>query len=310
MVGCYGLGSVSGKVPSIPSLLPGLPPGYSGEHISMTKNQFDKLKLAIQEKIIDIWTPEHDASGHHYRYKDYPDLQDSVTTKLGILNKPHLLKWAIRKGLEWMELEERWSRLSGPDREELLSGAQSAFTDIRDDAGSVGGIAHLAVEDYLKEWIATEQRPLDIKKFLKVDTDPRAIASARAFEALCKKKNIIPVASEILVGNRKYSAGTLDILCFYEGQLTLLDLKTSNAVDKISYPLQVAAYVYFFKYMTKIPLSRAKIIHVSKDCDRFDVYTIKNMSTAWKAFKAVCTLYDWIHDKKPKIEKDIKRISL
>lgn len=276
----------------------------------MTNLQYEKLKDIIKNKVVDVWIPEHSATGHHYRHKDGSILHDSVTTKLGILNKPHLLRWAIRKGIEFLEVEDRWQRLQSPDREELLSGAQSAFTDIRDDAGSVGTQAHDAIEKYIKEWIETKKRPEDIKTFLRPDADPRAIASARALESLLRKKEVIPVASEILVGHTKYSAGTLDFLCFWEGKLVLVDFKTSNAVDKINYSMQVAAYLYFFKHMTKIPLTRAKIIHLSKDSDKFDVYNVKNIGEAWKAFKAVCAVYDWINDSKGKCEKDIKRISI
>ena len=274
----------------------------------MNDRGLQKLKDIIKDKIDGIWIPEHDSIGHHYRYKDYPDLKDSVTQKLQILSKPHLTKWAVKMGIEFLEKENRFNRLSGPDREELVSAAQSAHTDVRDDAGAVGTVAHDAIEQYIKTWIATGARPLDIRTFMKPECDPRSIASARAVQKLFVEKQIIPVASEILVGHQKYSAGTLDFLCFWEGQLTLVDWKTSNAVDKISYSLQVAAYLYFFKHMTKIPLSRAKIIHLSKDYDKFDVYNVKNLAAAWKTFKAVCQVYDWMRDKKEKIEKDVKRI--
>lgn len=276
----------------------------------MRQAQFDKLQEVIREKIHGVWEPKHDASGHHYKHKNFPDILDSVTTKLGILSKPHLLRWSIKKGIEFLEVEDRWQRLKGPDREELINGAQSAYTDIRDDAGSVGTQAHNAIEDYIKQWINTGVRPDDIRLFLKPGADPRAIAGARALESLFRKKEIIPVASEILVGDVRYSAGTLDFLCFWEGKLTLVDFKTSNAIDKINYSMQVAAYLYFFKYMTKLPLTRAKIIHLSKESDKFEVYNVKNISTAWKAFKCICGVYDWIYDRKEKCEKDLKRMTI
>jgi DNA-binding CsgD family transcriptional regulator len=274
----------------------------------MRQAQLDKLKQVIKDKVEGFWEPKHDAFGHHYKHKDFPNIQDSVTTKLGILNKPHLLRWAIKKGVEFLEVDKRYERLSGPDREELINGAQSAYTDIRDDAGSVGTQAHDAFEIYIKEWIKTGVRPEDIKRYLKANADTRAIASARALESLFKSKSIVPVASEILVGIPRYSAGTLDFLCFWEGKLTLVDFKTSNAVDKTNYSMQVAAYLYFFKYMTKIPLNCAKIIHLSKDSVKFDVYNVKNVGAAWAAFKSVCAIYDWEHSRNEKCEKDINRI--
>lgn len=274
----------------------------------MTERQIKKIKTLINEKIFDVWRAEHDSSGHHYRHKYTNILHDSVTTKLQILNKPHLLKWAIRKGIEWLEYEERWSRLSGYDREELLAGAQSAYTDIRDDAGSVGTQAHDAIERYILDWIHTGKRVDDIKVYFKPESDPRAIASARGIEALFKKKNIIPLASEILVGHPKYSAGTLDFLCFWDGVLTMVDFKTSNQVDKNNYSMQVSAYIKFFTYMTKIRVPQAKIIHLNKNSNKYDVYRVVDINGAWKAFKAVCALYDWINSRHDKCEKDINKI--
>ena len=274
----------------------------------MTNRDLEKLKTIIKEKVDGKWVPKHDAFGHHYSNGSI--LQDSVTTKLGILNKPHLLKWAIRKGVEFLEFENRWQRLASHDREELLSGAQSAYTDIRDDAGSVGTQAHNGIEKYILEWISTQKRPDDIKKFLIEKADPRAIASARGIEALFKTKEIIPVASEILVGHHKYSAGTLDFLCFWEGKLTLVDFKTSNHIDKISYSMQVAAYKYFFEHMTGIKIPQLKIIHLSKDYDKYDIYKVNNIGQASIAFKALCRVYDWMTDGKEKVAKDIKRLRI
>lgn len=273
----------------------------------MTQKRLEQIKEKIKS-LEGIWIPEHDSSGHHYRHRDIGCLQDSVTTKLGILNKPHLLKWAIKMGIEWLEVESRWQRLSGYDREELVSGAQTAFTDIRDDAGSVGTQAHDAIEDYIKSWIETGTKPEDIKVFFKPMADSRAIASARSIEALFKKKVIYPLASEILVGHPKYSAGTLDFLCLWEGELTLVDFKTSNAIDKISYAMQVIGYSKFFTFMTGIVIPKHKIIHLSKEYDKYDVYRILFPATAWKAFKAICTVYDWMYSRIDKVEKDITKI--
>lgn len=284
-----------------------------------------KLKALIAEHVAGRWVPEHDQYGHHYREiipasKDprvkmntEGVLQDSVTTKLGILNKPHLMRWAIRIGIEWMEVEERWSRLIGPDREELLSGAMAAHTDIRDTAGSVGTQAHDIFERYVIDWIEKGVRPETVRSFVIEGTDPRAISCALGLEQLFIKKNVVPVATELLVGNRRYSSGTLDLLCYWEGRLTLVDYKTSNQVDKVNYPLQVAAYLYFFKHMLgkNCPtFNRAKIILLSKDSPKYEVWKVNYLPDAFEAFKAVCKIYDWAKSRKVKTEKDVNKIVL
>lgn len=282
-----------------------------------------KLKALIAEHIAGRWVPEHDQYGHHYREvipvsKDprvkmntEGVLQDSVTTKLGILNKPHLMRWAIRIGIEFLERDDRFTRLDTLERDDLILGAINAHTDIRDDAGNVGTVTHDAAEEYILQWIKTGIRPESIVAFIPIGSDPRSIAGARSLELLFIKKNIVPVASELLVGHNKYSAGTLDFLCYWDKKLTLVDFKTSNQIDKISYPLQVAAYLYFFRHMLgrKCPaFNRAKIIHVSKESAKFEVWKVNYLPEAFAAFKALCTVYDWIFSRKIKTEKDLTKI--
>lgn len=277
-----------------------------------TDEKVEKIQEIIRHRVTGIWEANHDSSGHRYINTNTGHQQRSVTTKLGILGKPHLVKWAIRIGIEWLQVEDRWQRLCHESwKEEMLSGAQMAHLDIRDTAGSVGTQAHNAAERYINEWIACLERPKDIKSFMKEGDDPRAFASARAIEAFFIKHNVVPIASELLVGDIRYSAGTLDFLCFMDGKLTLVDFKTSNSVDAISYSAQVAAYKYFFEGMTKLKIQQVKILHLSKDYDKFTVYDVKYLPQAYRAFRHACGLYDWMYDnRKEKIIKDVKRLAI
>ncbi len=271
-----------------------------------------EIKDIIIANVHGVWEPDHDATGHRYRNTKTGHIQRSVTTKLGILNKPHLLKWAVRMGIEWLEKDGRFEKLQNEHwRDEMVTGAQLAHVDVRDEAGGVGHIAHDSIERYINEWIATGTRPEDIRTFCDLTKeDQRATASARAVEAMFIKHNVVPIWSELLVGNVKYSAGTLDFLCFFDGKLAVLDWKTSNAVDKINYPLQVAAYVRFFEEMTGLKIKILKIIHLSKDYDKFEVWNIPGIGPAYKTFKHICAVYDWMNSKEEKITKDIKRLKI
>lgn len=272
----------------------------------------EKIQEIIRLQITGVWEPNHDGIGHRYLNIKTGHNQRSVTTKLGILSKPHLTKWAIRMGVEWLKIEDRWQRLNTEvSAEEMLSGAQMAHLDVRDDAGGVGTQAHNAIERYINEWIASGDRPEYIKSFAKPTDDARAIASMRAVEAFFIKRNIVPIASEILVGDIRYSAGTLDFLCLMDGILTLIDFKTSNSVDPVSYSAQVAAYKFFFEGMTGLKIKQTKILHLSKDYDKFTVYDVKYLPQAYRAFRQICGVYDWLSDnRKEKIIKDIKRLSI
>lgn len=271
-------------------------------------NQIQKI---IQEKILGIFEAEHDSFGHKYRNIKTGYLQKSVTTKLQVLEKKHLIRWAVKIGIEWLQVEDRWQRLNNEAwHDEMVNGAQMAHTDIRDSAGGVGHQAHSAIERYINEWIASGIIPEDITKYAIENCDPRAIASMRASEVWFRKSNIIPIASEILVGDDRYSAGTLDFICMMNGKLTLIDHKTSNAIDQVGYSAQVAAYKYFFEKMTGLKIEMTKILHLSKDYDKFTVYKVCNIPKAWKAFKCICGVYDWMYAPGEKIIKDIKRLTI
>jgi len=269
----------------------------------------DIIALKVTGKIV----PAHDQYGHHYRFVESGILVDSVTTILGrLVSKPHLLSWSIKKGIEWLEKNDRWTRLSDHQyREEYMVGAQTAYTEFRDDAGSVGTTAHNACEAYINKWMETGERPSDIKAFFESGSDSRAIAAARAFEALVHKKQTMePIASEILVGDSKLSAGTLDFLCLVDGKLELWDFKTSNQVDHVSYPIQTATYKYFFQKMTGLKIHAVRIIHLSKDSDRFTVYNVPKTFEAFKVFKHYCAIDSWVRSRYEKLQRDIKRITI
>lgn len=272
----------------------------------------EQIKKIIAEKVTGKWEPRHTDRGHRYCEVSSGFIVPSVTTKQGgVLSKPHLISWAIKMGAEWLLKEDRLNRIATERfRDDMIKGMQLAHTDIRDEAGSVGTLAHNAIERYINDWVASGVRPENIVALAPDNCDPRAIASMRAAETWFKKSDIIPIVSEILVGDRRYSAGTLDFLCLLNGQLTLIDHKTSNGIDQTGYSTQVAAYKYFFEKMTGLKIKHCKILHLSKDYDKFTIYKVVNISKAWKAFKQICAIYDWIYDKNDKIISDIKRIKI
>jgi len=270
-----------------------------------------KIQEVIAAKVTGIWVADHDDYGHRYRNTQTGHVQRSVTTKLGILSKPHLLSWAIKMGAEWLLKEDRLNRFATERfRDDMIKGMQIAHTDVRDDAGAVGTIAHNAAERYINDWITSGEKPVDMVQYSIPNPDPRSVASMHAMEKFFEKHEIIPIASELLVGDNRYSAGTLDFLAIMDGELTLIDFKTSNHVDQISYSMQVAAYKYFFEKMTGLKIKQCKILHLSKDYDKFTVWKCLKMPLAWKSFKQICGVYDWIYGASEKIIKDVKRISI
>lgn len=278
----------------------------------------NRIKKIIAEKVTGKIIPRHDDNGHHYEFVGLNSVVDSVTMILQMIEKEHIRYWAVKKGIEWLGLADRWKRLfSGPvvdikdpERKELLRGAQLAHKDNTADAANVGRQAHLAVENYINMWIKHGVKPPDIRLLFKtkegrdpfgyyleehdktiVEADLRSIAAARAIEKLFNERNIIPIAAEILVGIPGVSAGTLDFLCLLDGELAIIDFKTSNFVDDQAYPLQVSAYEAFLRFMTGLRIKRLRIIKMSKDQAKFEDYVIPNKNEAYKAFKSLASFY-------------------
>lgn len=282
----------------------------------MTK---DKVLKAIEENVTGVWVAAHDERGHHYRHRPTGILVDSVTTK-NILEKEHLRPWAIRVALEWLEDDDRWNKYvnrkkQGAEKNEYLQGAILAHTSIRDDAGTVGSYVHDAAEGYIKEWIATGTKPDDIIRFLDPNrdtSDGRIIAGVRSIKKLFDDRpDVIPVASELLVGDVGLnSAGTLDLLVLNKGELELWDFKTSNSVDPIGYSMQIAAYSYMFQKMTKLKPKRWKVVKISKDYDKVDIYRLVGYKEALETFKRLSGVYDRVKRRAFTLERDVKRIVL
>lgn len=267
-----------------------------------------QIKSVIVSKVDGKVIPNHDETGHFYLLPNGKRVA-STTSKL-IIEKPHLRFWAVKKGIEFLEQDNRFAKLNTPEREDIINGAVYAHTDVRDDAGSVGSLAHQVAENYIIHWLKTGVKPTDIRQGFPPNSDPRAIASARSVEKFFNEHDIIPLASELLVcSEKRSSAGTLDFLAIMDGKLILIDFKTSNNVSD-DYALQVADYAAMFKEMSGIAIKEVKILHLSKDMDRFTVYNVPNLAKALKAFKGISNCYDWLMNGEVKLIKDKKIIKL
>jgi hypothetical protein len=258
------------------------------------------IQKRIAEKVTGVWIPEHDEHGHHYRNTKTGEVVDSVTTK-NIIDKPHLIPWSIRLAIEYLEKPGNFELLQTDQRANIIKAAQLQGRDAMNEAGSVGSIAHDAIEKYVKFWIKTGEKPKDIKSLLNDDDDPRAFAAARSAEKFFNEHLVTPVATEFIVGKEGEGAGTLDLLVVNDkGKLELIDWKTSNSIDDF-YSCQVATYKRYFTHMTGLKIVRARVVKLEKSCDSYKVYDIVNNRESYEIFRACTKIYDWQHDGKKKL---------
>lgn len=273
----------------------------------------EDIRKTITEKVTGIWIPEHSANGHFYRNTKTGTLCPSVTTKQKIIDKPHIKKWAVKRGIEWLELHERWDKLKGPERNLYMIGAQEAHMEESQEAADAGTLCHAVIEKFIIYWIENGRPPDDIRKAFLPDADLKAIAGARAAERLFRENpQVIPIATELLVGSDDiHCAGTLDLLIFRldTNELEVWDWKLTNNIED-GYAAQVSAYKGMFEEMTDLTVARIKVFQLSKSYDKFTCYKVAAPAYAYKAMKGLSLYYDYLYGGKPKIERDVIKINL
>ena len=173
-------------------------------------------------------TPNDAPTGRTYSWGD--EVFVSVTTVLGVLNKPGLTGWAARSVAEYVVKEYPIvSDLIGRGQTraaiDLMKG--SPWRD-RDKAADTGTNVHKAVEMLLlgEETGLTQDEFPFLNEFNKFLT---------AFQPEV-------VVSEGTIFNREYNyAGTLDLILKFDGLTWLVDVKSGKGVYP-EYAMQVAAY--------------------------------------------------------------------
>lgn len=256
------------------------------------KYTLEQVKAVIADKVSGKIKPDHSKEGHFYILPSGKRVK-SVTSK-NILRADHLIPWAAKLAIEFLEAGERWKELSGPNGESYRKAAQFQYINVRDDAGDVGNQGHDVIENWVNKWIEVGVRPDDIKTFIPEKSNYRIYAIARSAEAVFEKYNVAPVASELLVGSDKHgTGGTLDMLVLNsKGELELWDWKSSNQMQDF-YVCQVVAYKKCFEEMTGLKVKHLKVFKLDKFSDRFKVYKPTHVASAWSAFKYLSKLSDW-----------------
>lgn len=201
----------------------------------------------------------------HTVYKTVDGIRvPGVTTVLGVLNKPALIKWANDLGLQGID-----------------------STKYRDAAASIGTLVHAMVEAHLKglELDVTDFTPNEIqqaevgfKKFIDWKT-------SRNFEIIASEQSLV---SEI----NRYG-GTIDCVAKVDGKITLVDFKTGKGVYDEMFA-QVSAYNELLKEHG-IHTEEIMILRIGRNDDEgFEVRTLQTSDIAsyFNIFKSCLDIYE------------------
>jgi hypothetical protein len=105
-------------------------------------------------------------------------------------------------------------------------------------------------------------------------------------------KQIKTIKTEYVMVSEKYRyGGTLDALLEIDGELTLLDWKTSNSMS-LDYKLQVAAYLYLLQEQNILP-SRVGVLRLPKTDGEFEYYEADANAHMQKYGEAWLKALDW-----------------
>ena len=206
----------------------------------------------------------------------------SVTTILGVVNKPGLPNWASRMAAGFAIKETKQLIKDGnvtiANLNALEERARKEHLRVRDDAASIGIAIHSVVEARLEGRVVEPSR--EVPEFVVRNVDDFFTESLESFEVAYREE---------VVAHPLPFAGTLDAILKVGDKLILIDWKTSSGV----YPemaLQVAAYAKAAKYALNVEIDEAWIIRFPKDDNPAELVTA-NIEFAWEAFKAAAQLH-------------------
>jgi hypothetical protein len=238
---------------------------------------------------VKLW---FDAAAHSYMVQDggEPFAVDSVTTILnGALAKPALVQWAANMAVK--SVSKDWIAGVAYDKIQIaaaLRKAKTAFRSVSKEATDIGSLAH----DWIERFIRNEKpEPL-------VNDAARNCCEAAVKWMMEHKFKIVAVEKRIY--SRKYHyAGTMDLMAFVDGHLSVCDWKTGKKVYRESF-LQNAAYRQAAKEMGLGTSKQGIIIRLPKkeNDPGFEAIPVnEKQSSLLGVFLHTMKVYQWMREE-------------
>ena len=222
-------------------------------------------------------------NGRHYQVEGFSEPFPSVTTVLGIINKPALVPWARNMALEsvketlYEHLEASSPVIDSLWVDAIIEQARHRPDQIRDDAADFGTQAHILIEQIIQG--LEPEVPAEMESVVQGFTNWRQDAGLDI------------QLTETMVYSAKYRyAGAMDAVAYRNGTLVALDWKTGNGLYP-EYLLQVAAYAKALEEMSEEPVTEAWAVRFGKKTPEFEARKVEDLETAFIAFRAA--LYLW-----------------
>lgn len=201
-----------------------------------------------------------------------------VTSITGVLDKPALVYWAANMGAEWFEKNiPMGTVIDEISRSKIIEGIKTAFRKKSKEAADIGTAVHKYLEEYLNAGINKEPLP-------DMPHNENIRNAIKAFLEWTKENKVKFIASERKVYSKKYGyAGTLDALGYVNGELAIIDFKTSSGI----YPemfIQTSAYAQAVNEEDGSSIKTCYVVRVPKDGSEFEVQQDNHMELNFKSF--------------------------
>jgi len=218
----------------------------------------------------------------------------SVTQILGVLDKPALVWWAMRVGVEGAcKLQDSGSLPGDPEQAvKALTARKLTVNHVKTKAATRGTSLHDALEAYLAE--GRVPMPAGFPE------EDRGYVRALARAMLDLKPE--PLRMEVVVGSAKHGyGGRYDLLCKLDSRTLRVDLKTGKRVYETAH-LQLAAYELAAIEMGEASTDGQAVLRLGEDGQ----YEFVMSRAAPEDFLAVKAAYDAVQGLKREIREAAK----
>lgn len=247
-------------------------------------------------------TFEPDAHTYHFDGEEVP----SVSTILGAtVPKPALVNWARNMAVKQMEatllpLVGTKLEVTAAFIKDLAVKAKARPKAVSDEAIEIGSLTHKTIEDAIT---AAKVQGVSVGAAL-VGTPsyptlpPQVLTALKGFLSWLNAHNVEFEATEVrVVDPEKWYAGTFDAIARIDGELTIIDWKTSTGIWD-EYALQLVAYGNAAKVSRGVRATRLMAARFDKNTGEFEAKDVDNLKHRWEEFQAYRMLYGRLKDHK------------
>lgn len=230
-------------------------------------------------------------NGRRYTHPVTGEQVPSVTTVIGIIDKPALPRWAAKAAAEYAA--KAWDTLTALDPDERVTLIKGAPWKESGKAADLGTAVHDAIDRWCRDEPSGDWAP-GVEPFMEqfalflADRDPQF------------------THNEVTVWNRTHGyAGTLDFIATINGLVTLGDVKSGKGV----YPevaLQLTALAQAEFILTddgeELPMPAVDILAALHLRPRsWSLIPVTSTEASWQAFLAAKRVSEWSWDTAPTV---------